>query len=78
MPMAKSLTLRLSEGAYEAVKRYAEADQTSMNSWIEAVLNAEDVRRRCQAHDQWMRDHPHVAGFSDAWADRNLDALTER
>lgn len=29
------ITLRLSDTAYEAVKRYADADQQSMNSWIE-------------------------------------------
>ncbi len=33
--MARTVTLRLSDATYEAVKRYAEADQQSMNSWIE-------------------------------------------
>ena len=76
--MAKTVTLRLSDSAYEAVKQYAEADQKSMNAWIETVLNSEDMRRRCEAHDQWMREHPHVGAFSEAWADRNLDELTKR
>lgn len=76
--MAKTVTLRLSDSAYEAVKQYAEADQKSMNAWIETVLDAEDMRRRCEAHDQWMRENPHVAAFSEAWADRNLHALTKR
>ncbi|WP_099042276.1 hypothetical protein [Mycobacterium neglectum] len=76
--MAKTVTLRLSDGAYEAVKRYADADHTSMNSWIEGVLDVEDMRRRCEAHDHWMREHPDSVAFSEAWADRNLDELTKR
>ncbi|MCI4675923.1 hypothetical protein [Candidatus Mycolicibacterium alkanivorans] len=76
--MAKTVTLRLSDSAYEAVKRYAEADHTSMNSWIESVLDVEDMRRRCESHDQWMREHPESVAFSEAWADRNLDELTNR
>ncbi|WP_116377673.1 hypothetical protein [Mycobacterium sp. MFM001] len=72
------ITLRLSESAYEAVKRYAEADQQSMNSWIETLLDAEDMRRRCGAHDQWMRTHPEATALSEAWADRNLDELAGR
>lgn len=76
--MAKTVTLRLSDGAYEAVKRYAEADSKSMNAFIETVLDAEDMRRRCEAHDLWMRKHPDAAVFSEAWADRNLDELTSR
>jgi len=46
----------LSDTAYEAVK-YAEADRTSMNSWIESVLDGEDMRRRCEAHGRWMREN---------------------
>jgi len=76
--VAKTVTLRLSDSAYEAVKQYAEADQKSMNAWIETVLDAEDMRRRCEAHDLWMREHPHVGAFSEAWADRNLDELSKR
>ncbi|WP_084020344.1 toxin-antitoxin system HicB family antitoxin [Mycobacterium avium] len=76
--MAKTVTLRLSESVYEAVKHYAEADQKSMNAWIETLLDAEDMRRRCAAHDRWMREHPDAAAFSEAWADRNLAELTKR
>ncbi len=76
--MARMITLRLSDTAYEAVKRYADADQQSMNSWIENLLDSEDMRRRCAAHDQWMRAHPDSTAFSEAWADRNLDELAER
>ena len=76
--MARMITLRLSDSAYEAVKRYADADEQSMNSWIENLLDIEDMRRRCAAHDQWMRLHPDAAAFSEAWADRNLDELAER
>jgi hypothetical protein len=76
--MARTITLRLSDGAYEAVKRYADADQQSMNSWIEGLLDVEDMRRRCAAHDQWMQAHPDATSFSEAWADRNLDDLAAR
>lgn len=75
--IAKTVTLRLSDSAYDAVKRYAEAYRQSMNAWIETLLDAEDMRRRCNAHDQWMREHPDVAAFSETWADRNLDELTK-
>jgi hypothetical protein len=76
--MARTITLRLSDTAYDAVKRYAESDQQSMNSWIEGILDGEDVRRRCAAHDRWMLAHPDAAMFSEAWADRNLDELAGR
>lgn len=76
--MAKTVTLRLSDSAYRAVKQYAEADRKSMNAWIETLLDAEDMRRRCQAHDVWMRGHPEVGAFSEVWADRNLEELTKR
>ncbi len=76
--MSKTVTLRLSESAYEAVKRYADADRKSMNSFIESVLDAEDMRRRCDAHDRWMQEHPQVVVFSEAWADGNLDELSQR
>lgn len=73
--MARTITLRLSDTAYEAVKRYADTDQQSMNSWIESLLDVEDMRRRCAAHDRWMAAHPDAAAFTEAWADRNLDEL---
>lgn len=73
--MAKMITLRLSDIAYEAVKRYADADQQSMNAWIEGVLDVEDMRRRCAAHAQWMADHPQALSFAKAWGDRNFGEL---
>jgi hypothetical protein len=72
------ITLRLSDSAYEAVKRYADADRQSMNSWIERLLDVEDMRRRCAAHDQWMLAHPDATSFSEVWADRNIDELAGR
>lgn len=76
--MARTITLRLSDSAYEAVKQYAEADEQSMNAWIEGLLDIEDMRRRCAAHDQFMAAHPDAVAFSEAWADRSLDELTGR
>jgi hypothetical protein len=60
------------------VKHYAEADRQSMNSWIEGLLNVEDMRRRCAAHDRFMASHPVAVAFTEAWADRNLEELAER
>jgi hypothetical protein len=74
----KTITLRLSDEAYEAVKNYAEADRRSMNAWVECVLDAEDMRRRCQAHGEWMAAHPDVVAFAEAWADQNLEELSRR
>ncbi len=76
--MARTITLWLSDAAYEAVKRYAEADQQSMNSWIEGLLDVEDMRRRCAAHDGWMAARPEAVAFAQAWADRNLTELAQR
>jgi hypothetical protein len=42
-----------------------------MNSWIEGVLDVEDMRRRCKAHGRWLADHPDAVAFAEAWADRN-------
>jgi hypothetical protein len=76
--MARTITLRLTDQAYEAVKRYAATDNQSMNAWIEGVLDIEDMRRRCAAHAEWMSDHPAAVSFSEAWADRNVDELPRR
>ncbi len=69
-------TLRLSDSVCEAVS--AEREKQSMNSWIENILDVEDLRRRCEAHDLWMRLHPDATAFSEAWADRNLDESAKR
>jgi hypothetical protein len=76
--VAKTVTLRLSDSAYAAVRRYAEADKLSMNAFIESLLDFEDMRRRCGAHDRWMQEHPEAVAFSEAWADQNFDGLTKR
>jgi hypothetical protein len=73
--MARAITLRLSDTAYAAVKRHAETDKQSMNAWIEAVLDAEDMRRRCADHHQFLANNPNVVAFAEDWADRNLDDL---
>lgn len=76
--MPRTITLRLSDQAYKAVKHYADADNRSMNSWIESLLDVEDMRRRCAAHDRWMAAHPEAVTFAEAWADRGLDDLAQR
>lgn len=76
--VARTITLRLSDSAYDAAKRYAQADKQSMNAWIESLLDIEDMRRRCDAHGRWMADHPDAVSFAEGWADRNLDELGTR
>lgn len=76
--MARTITLRLSDEAYESVKRHAETDRQSMNTWIESLLDVEDMRRRCAAHERWLSDNPGAVAFADSWADRNLDDLAQR
>jgi hypothetical protein len=76
--VARTITLRLSDTAYEAVRRHAEADNRSMNAWIEEVIDAEDMRRRCAAHCDFLANNPHVVGFAEDWAERNLSDLTQR
>jgi hypothetical protein len=73
--MTRTITLRLSAEAYDAVKRYAETEHTSMNSWIEGVLDAEDMRRRCAAHGTWMESNPSVASSALAFHQANQQAL---
>jgi hypothetical protein len=73
--MTRTITLRLSESAYAAVKRYAEADGVSMNAWVEATLDTEDMRRRCQAHGEWIRSNPQVAEAALRFHEANQAAL---
>ncbi|ABW10978.1 conserved hypothetical protein [Parafrankia sp. EAN1pec] len=74
--MSRTITLRLSDEAYEAVKRYAEAEHTSMNAWVEGLLDAEDMRRRCAAHGAWMRTNPAAASAALAFGEANQRALS--
>jgi hypothetical protein len=76
--MARTITLRLSDTVHEAVRRHAEADKRSMNAWIEEVIDAEDMRRRCAAHRDFLANNPHVVGSAEDWAERNLSDLTQR
>lgn len=76
--MARTITLRLSDSAYETVKCYSDADQQSMNSWIQGLLDVEDLRRRCAAHGEWVLAHPDAVAVAESWGDRNLDELAGR
>ncbi len=73
--MTRTITLRLSDEAYKTVKRYAEAEHTSMNTWVEGVLDAEDMRRRCAAHGAWMEANPAVAGAALTFGEANQRVL---
>ncbi len=74
----KTITLRLSDAAYAAAKHHAEVEHKSMNAWIESLLDAEDMRRRCAEHGEWMASDPDAVAFAEAWADRNYDELAQR
>ena len=76
--MAKTITLRLSDDQYELVKRYAEDDRQSMNDWIEALVDVEDMRRRCTAHGDWMSKNREAVTFAETWADQNFESLPHR
>jgi hypothetical protein len=39
-----------------------------MSSWIESLLDLEDMRTRCVAHAKWMANHPE--GFAAAYERR--------
>ena len=71
------ITLRLSDESYRAVKHYAAAEHKSMNSWIEALLGAEDMRRRCAAHEQWISANPQLSAAAAAFGAANRDALAQ-
>ncbi|WP_018500851.1 toxin-antitoxin system HicB family antitoxin [Parafrankia discariae] len=73
--MTRTITLRLSDEAYEAVKRYAEAEHTSMNAWVEGLLDAEDMRRRCAAHGAWMQANPAVTRAALSFGAANQRSL---
>jgi hypothetical protein len=48
---------------------------SEMSSWIESLLDAEDVCRRCAAHAKWTADHPEAVWLAEVWTDRNLADL---
>jgi hypothetical protein len=73
--VARSITVRLSDEVYEAVKRYAEAEHTSMSAWVGGVLDGEDMRRRCAAHGASMRANPDIAAAALAFHAENQAAL---
>lgn len=73
--MARTITLRLSDEAYEAVRRHADAEHMSMNSWVEGVLDAEDMRRRCAAHAAWIEASPSVTSAALAFGQANQQSL---
>lgn len=76
--MAKVIKLRLTDPAYEAVRRHAEADEQSMKTWIEQLLSVEDMRRRARAHAQWLAAHPEAVACTESWADRAMDDFVAR
>jgi hypothetical protein len=39
-------------------------------------VDFEDMRRRCNAHLQWMQEHPDAVAFGQAWAEQNLEDLS--
>ncbi|WP_225504687.1 hypothetical protein [Mycolicibacterium fortuitum] len=56
-------------------KRLANHDQPAS---VESLVDVEDLRRRCAAHDRWMSRHPEAVTFAEARADENLEGLPRR
>lgn len=54
------MMVRLPDDVHENVKRYAADDGMTITAWIEKLLAQEELRRRCEAHGRWMREHPEV------------------
>jgi len=48
-----------------------------MNPCVESVLDAEDMRRRCAAHEAWVTAHPHVLNAALAFGRANQRALAD-
>jgi hypothetical protein len=48
-----------------------------MDLSLEGVLDVADFHRRCAAHDRWLQANPPAVAFSEKWAERNLEELTE-
>jgi hypothetical protein len=65
MCMTRTITLRLSD------RGRAHFDERL----VEAVLDAEDMRRRCAAHGAWMEANPAIAGAALAFGEANQQAL---
>lgn len=53
-------TIALPDELYHAVKQWASADGTSINSWMQDAIEREAFRRRCVAHGQWMEANPAI------------------
>ena len=53
-------TIALPDELYDAVKHWASADGTSINSWMHEAIEREAFRRRCIAHGQWMDANPAI------------------
>lgn len=51
-------SLRLPESVRVEAKRWAERDGVSLNDWIAAAVDRETVRRRLEAHNEWVKDNP--------------------
>ncbi|MGH3908742.1 MAG: hypothetical protein ACRDTE_31855 [Pseudonocardiaceae bacterium] len=71
-------TIALPDELYDAVKQWASADGTSINSWMQDAIQRETFRRRCVAHGQWMDAHPAVRDELLAQAEaaaREVDGL---
>lgn len=58
--MTHAMTLPLRDDTHETVKHLARTERLSMNTRIDKLVEHEDMRRRCAAHDRWMRDNPQV------------------
>jgi len=72
-------TIALPDQLYDTVKRWAAADGTSINSWMQEAIEREAFRHRCVAHGQWMDANPDIRDELLAQreaADREIESLS--
>ena len=72
--MEMKTTIALPDDLYDTVRRWAAADGTSINSWMQEAIEREAFRRRCVAHGQWLNANP---GVRDELLARNEAAAQE-
>lgn len=51
-------SLRLPQPIRDEAQRWADRDGVSLNDWISAAVDRETLRRRLDAHNDWVKDNP--------------------
>jgi hypothetical protein len=54
-------TVNIDDLVVERAERWAAADGISLGEYITRLLDADDTRRRCEGHAQWLAENPDLA-----------------